>query len=140
MANGWRTGWCSPGLQHVPMLRSAARGALLCCALLLSSTLEVSSRGSGVGKDDPWNPHHIDGLPAEVRQYIAAICRGSAAAQHDFATYLPQEKRWRINLEYLHCDGLEGTYRQGGQCLDVDFVEVGSHFRLARKQYRGCGF
>jgi len=113
---------------------------LLCCALLTCSTLEASSRGSGVGKDDPWNANHIDGLPAEVRQYIAAICRGPAAAQHDFATYLPQEKRWRINLEYLHCDGLEGSYRQGGQCLDVDFVEVGSHFRLARKQYRGCGF
>src|SRR4051812_10449133 len=113
MASGWRSGQCSPGLQHVPMLRSAARGAVLCCALLLCSTLEVSSRGSGVGKDDPWNPHHLDGLPAEVRQYIAAICRGPAAAQHDFATYLPQDKRWRINLEYLHCEGLEGTYRQG---------------------------
>jgi hypothetical protein len=122
------------------MLRSAARGALLGCALLLCSTLEVNSRGGGVGKDDPWNPHHVDGLPAEVRQYIGAICGGPAAAQHDFATYLPQEKRWRINLEYLHCDGLEGRYRHGGQCLDVDFVEVGSHFRLARKQYRACGF
>jgi hypothetical protein len=140
MATGSRSGKKSLGLQHVSILRSAERGALLCCALLMCSTLEASSRGSAVGKDDPWNPHHIDGLPVEVRQFIATICKGSAAAQHDFATYLPRDKRWRINLEYLHCEGLEGRYRQGGQCLDVDFVEVGSHFRLARKQYRGCGF
>jgi hypothetical protein len=35
---------------------------------------------------------------------------------------------------------LGGEYRHGNQCLDVDFVEVGSHFRLASKRYRGCGF
>ena len=97
------------------------------------------SRGSTVNRDDPWNPQHIDDLPIEVREYIVRICHGPASAQHDFATYSPHEKRWRINLEYLRCNGL-GKYRRGNQCLDVDFIEVGSRFRLAGKQYRDCGF
>jgi len=86
-------------------------------------------KGSAVNRDEPWNPEHIDNLPVEVRQYIVGICHGPASAQHDFATYSPHEKRWRINLEYLRCKGL-GEYRRGNQCLDVDFIEVGSRFRL----------
>jgi hypothetical protein len=116
----------------VPALLSA-----LC--LLLCSELPAFSKSGGVDKDDPWNPHHIDNLPVEIRQYITGICTGPPSAQHDFATYSPHEKRWRINLEYLRCNGL-GEYPRGNQCLDVDFVEVGSRFRLARKQYRDCGF
>jgi hypothetical protein len=51
----------------------------------------------------------------------------------------PHEKRWRMNLEYLRCSGLR-EFRRGSQCLDSDFVEVESHFSLAAKQYRECGF
>ena len=107
--------------------------------LLLCGVYSAFPKGSGVIKDDPWNPHHIDDLPVEIRKYIAAICKGPPSAQHDFATYSPQQKRWRINLEYLQCEGL-GEFRRGNQCLDVDFVEVGSGFRLATKQYQDCGF
>ena len=123
----------------LPVVRKSGYAALLACGVLLTSLGGAASRG-GVGSDDPWNPHHIDVLPIEVRQYIAAICNGPAAAQHDFATYLPQHRRWRINLEYLHCNGLDGRFRRGDQCLDVDFVEVASHFRLKGRQYRTCGF
>ena len=115
------------------------RSLALACALLLGGVLPAVSKGSSVNRDDPWNPHHIAGLPVEVRQYIAGICKGAPRAQHDFATYLPQQKRWRINLEYLDCKGL-AEFRRGNQCLDVDFVQVGSGFRLATKQYRDCGF
>ena len=66
-------------------------------------------------------------------------CKGPPSAQHEFATYSAQERRWRINLEYLRCDGLR-EYRRGNQCLDVEFVAAGSRVRLARKQYRDCGF
>ena len=111
----------------------------LAAAILLCDICSAFPKGSGVIKDDPWNPHHIDDLPVEIRKYIAAICKGPPSAQHDFATYSPQQKRWRINLEYLQCEGL-GEFRRGNQCLDVDFVEVGSGFRLAAKQYRDCGF
>ena len=100
----------------------------------------VVSKASDINKDDPWAAHHIADLPSDVRHYIASICKGPARAQHDFATYNPSEKRWRINLEYLSCPGLEG-YRHGRECLDVDFVETsGSHFRLARQDFRACGF
>ena len=107
--------------------------------LLLCAASPAISKGSNVIKDAPWNSEHIDNLPPEIRQYIAGICKGPPSAQHDFATYSPQEKRWRINLEYLQCKGL-GEFRRGDQCLDVDFVAVGSHFRLARKSYASCGF
>jgi hypothetical protein len=116
-----------------------ARSLLLALCFLLCTELPAVSKGSAVNRDDPWNPEHIDDLPVEVRQYIVGICHGPASAQHDFATYSPREKRWRINLEYLRCKGL-GEYRRGNQCLDVDFIEVGSRFRLAGKQYRDCGF
>ena len=112
---------------------------LLALVLLLCSQLPAISKGSSVNHDAPLNSEHIAVLPPEVRSYVAGICHGPATAMHDFATYLPQEHRWRINLEYLHCNGL-GEYRRGNQCLDVDFVAVGSHFRLASKHYAACGF
>jgi hypothetical protein len=117
----------------------SARTVLLALCLVVFSEQLALSKGSSVAKDDPWNPHHIDDLPAEIRHYIAGICNGPPSAMHDFATYSPPEHRWRINLEYLQCKGL-GEYRTGNQCLDVDFVEVGTRFRLSGKQYRDCGF
>jgi hypothetical protein len=98
-----------------------------------------ASHASEINREGVWDPRHIDNLPPDVRHYISNICKGPARAQHDFATYLPSEHRWRINLEYLHCDGLE-RYRQDNQCLDVDFVEKGSHFLLASKEFRACGY
>ena len=44
--------------------------------------------------------------------WVSGAGPGPASAQHDFATYSPQEKRWRINLEYLRCKGL-GEFRRG---------------------------
>ncbi len=115
------------------------RPVLLTICFLLCSELSALSKGSSVIRDEPRNPEHINVLPAEIRRYIAGICKGPPVADHDFATYLPSEKRWRINFEYLHCKGL-GEYRHGNQCLDVDFVAVGSHFRLAKKRYAACGY
>ena len=119
--------------------RMIVRILLLATTILFSSQIPAASKGSAVIHDDPFNPHHIDDLPADVRQYIAAICKSPASAHHDFATYSPREKRWRINLEYLRCGGL-GEYRRGNQCMDVDFIEVGTRYRLASKAYRDCGY
>ena len=115
------------------------RTGLFALCLLFFSQLPAMSRGGISNDDGPWNTHHIDNLPVEIRNYIAGLCKSTPIAQHDFATYSPHEKRWRINLEYLHCNGL-GEYRRGNQCLDVDFVAVGSHFHLAKKSYADCGF
>ena len=116
------------------------RTLLLAICLVLFSAVPAAPKSSGgANKHDPFDAHHIDDLPPEVRQYIAGICKGKPIAQHNFATYSPAERRWRINLEYLRCKGL-GEYRHGNQCLDVDFVAVGSHFHLAREAYAECGF
>jgi hypothetical protein len=64
-----------------------ARTLLLAFCLLLGGELPVLSKGSAVHKEEPWDPHHIDDLPIEVRHYIASICKGPPSAQHDFATY-----------------------------------------------------
>jgi hypothetical protein len=117
-------------------MTATTRTLLLTLCLLFCGELPAVSKGSAVNKDDPWNPHHITDLPVEIQQYIAGVCKGPPSAMHDFATYSPPERRWRINLEYLQCKGLGGDYRRGNQCLDVDFVAVGSHFRLVRKHVR----
>ena len=115
----------------------AIRTWLLAFCLLLCGAVQAVA--GSMNKHDPWDSHHINGLPPEVRHYIAAICKSEPSAQHDFATYNPHEHRWRINLEYLRCDGL-GEFRHGNQCLDVDFVEVGAAYRLASKHYADCGY
>ena len=93
------------------------RTLLLALCVLLLSEVPAAPKSSGSGnRHETWDTHHIDNLPPEVRHYIEGICKGLPAAQHDFATYLPTEKRWRINLEYLRCSGLS-EYRHGNQCL-----------------------
>ena len=116
-----------------------ARSLLLALCLLPCAGYQAIAKGSSPIHDELWDAHHIGDLPVEVRQYITGVCKGPPRAQHDFATYSPHEKRWRINLEYLQCNGL-GVYRHGNQCLDVDFVVAGSHYRLVRKSYADCGF
>jgi hypothetical protein len=118
----------------------AVRPLLIALCIPFLSEPPAVSKGSSPYRDAPWDPHHIDNLPADARQYIRGICKGPPQAQHDFATYNPQEKRWRIKLEYLRCEGLGNDFRRGNQCLDVDFVAMDSHFRLARKHYADCGF
>ncbi|MCP1831824.1 hypothetical protein J2R76_000251 [Bradyrhizobium sp. USDA 4532] len=115
------------------------RTPFLALCLVLLSIPPALSKGSVGNKHDPLDPNHVDNLPPDVRRYVAGICRGTPVAQHDFATYSPQEKRWRINLEYLQCSVI-GEYRKGNQCMDVDFVAEGAHFRLVRKTYAACGF
>ena len=51
----------------------AVRIVLLAGCILLFGQLPAVSRGSGVSKDEPWNSHHIDELPADIRHYIASI-------------------------------------------------------------------
>jgi hypothetical protein len=116
-----------------------ARTPILTVAILLSSALPAASMGSAVTHDDPYNPHHIDDLPSDIRQYVAHICKSPASARHEFAVYFPSDRRWRISLEYLSCSGL-GEYRRGNQCLQVDFIGVGKQYRLVSKAYRECGY
>jgi len=41
----------------------------LAVVLLIAGALPAAPKGSAVIHDDPYNPHHIDRLPAEIRQH-----------------------------------------------------------------------
>ena len=47
-------------------------------------------------KDDPWNPEHINHLPAEVRTAVLAKCLTVPTAGHYFVTYFHDQ----INLHF----------------------------------------
>jgi hypothetical protein len=62
--------------------------ALIAVGLLatISQVPSAFARAAGFHGEDPWNPQHIGGLPAEVRTALARMCGGSRA-QHQFASY-----------------------------------------------------
>ena len=64
----------------------------LAVVFLIAGALPAAPKGSAVIHDDPYNPHHIDRLPAEVQQYIAKICKGPASAKHDFCNLFTSRK------------------------------------------------
>jgi hypothetical protein len=115
------------------------RAHLLLAAGLVLAGLS-GSQARSINKEDIWDPSHIGSLPAEVRSYVATLCKGPARAQRDFATYNPREHRWRINIEYLRCEGLAHDFRHGRECLDVDFISDGGSYRMARKNFAACGY
>jgi hypothetical protein len=75
-------------------------------ALLLgSSTLSAQALSSGPRAHDPWNPQHIDSLPAEIRGAIgpySRVCGGPLRAQHSFATYFQRGAARLIGLHFEH--------------------------------------
>ena len=71
---------------------------------LLATTSQASpafARG-GLHLEDRWNPQHLDGLPAEVRNALARMCRGSRA-EHQFAGYFENSRVLVLHFEHLRC-------------------------------------
>jgi hypothetical protein len=59
-------------------------------AIVIGLSLGLGARSIAVAqivKDPPWNPDHIDHLPAEVRSAVVAKCGKLPSAGHYFATY-----------------------------------------------------
>jgi hypothetical protein len=120
------------------MLRGAKRLimklALIAIGLLVTTgqTSLAFARG-GVHPEDPWNPQHINGLPAEVRNVLARMCGGSRA-QHQFAGYFQNSRILVLHFEHFRCGDRGALCTQAG-CLHQVYVSTGGRYRLLRSYY-----
>jgi hypothetical protein len=64
------------------------KSTLIAIGLLATASLALPAfaRGGLHLLDPAWNPQHISGLPAEVRNALAHMCR-DPQAEHQFARY-----------------------------------------------------
>jgi hypothetical protein len=79
-------------------------------------------------KDPPWNPEHIDHLPADVRSAVLAKCPRRPNAGHYFATYFHDE----IHLHYEHLHWDAASFCNDSQCLNQVYKLTGGHNHLAK--------
>ena len=97
--------------------------ALIAIGLLttISQVAPAFARGGGIHSEDPWNPQHINGLPAEVRNALARMC-GTARAQHQFAGYFQNSRVLVLHFEHFRCGDRRALCTSGlptsGLCLD----------------------
>jgi hypothetical protein len=87
--------------------------------------------------DPALNPQHINGLPAEVRNALAHMCRGPQA-QHQFAGYSQNLRTLVLHFEHLHCADRGAFCTQAG-CLHRVYVSEGGRYRLLRSYYAPKG-
>jgi hypothetical protein len=81
--------------------------------------------------DPSLNPQHINGLPADVRNALAHMCRG-AQAQHQFAGYSQNLRTLVLHFERLHC-GDRGAFCTRAGCLHQVYVSEGGRIDEAAK-------
>jgi hypothetical protein len=84
-------------------------------------------------KDDPWNPEHINSLPAEVRAAVLAKCPTLPAAGHYFATYFHDQIN--LHFELFHCESSKAGLCNSSGCLHQVYKLTGGHYRLAKSFY-----
>jgi hypothetical protein len=110
---------------------------LVLIAIALLATASQASlafaRGGGLHAEDPWNPQHIDGLPAEVRSALARMCGGSRA-QHPFAGYYQNSRVLVLHFEHFRCGDGHALCTQAG-CLHQVYTSTGGRYRLLRSYY-----
>jgi hypothetical protein len=70
-------------------------------------------------KDPPWNPDHIDHLPAEVRRAV-------------LATYSQNSRQINLHFEKFHCE--QGpTFCTPAGCLHQVYALTAGHYHLVKK-------
>jgi hypothetical protein len=100
----------------------------------LLATVSLASpafaRGGPLHLLDPaLNPQHISGLPAEVRNAVAQMCR-DPQAEHQFASY-SQQRVLVLHFEHLRCGNGAKFCTQAG-CLHQVYTSTDGHYRLSR--------
>src|SRR5262249_30703535 len=89
--------------------------------LLATASLAVPSfaRGGLHLLDPAWNPQHISGLPAEVRDALAHICRVSKA-EHQFARYSQNLRSLVLHFEHFRCGDARALCTNSASGLHLD--------------------
>ena len=102
-------------------------------AALFGAIVLAGGADAQIVKDPPWNPEHINRLPAEIRHAVLAMCSATPDAGHYFATY----SRDQVNLhfEYFHCESARSGLCNGTQCLRQVYRLTGGHYHLAKSFY-----
>jgi len=106
-------------------------------ATAISQASPAFARGGVHLLDPALNPQHINGLPAEVRDAVAHMCR-SAQAEHQFARYSQNLHVLVLHFEHFRCrDGHAHCTRAG--CLHQVYVSTGGGYRLSKSYYAPAG-
>jgi hypothetical protein len=108
--------------------RFIAAGMLLSLIGQLSPAIARGSAGTG---DHPWNPEHINQLPAEVRKNISHLCGPSLRAAHYFATYSENSRFLNLHFEHSQC---QKVCTQMG-CLHQVYALTNGRYRLLKSYY-----
>jgi hypothetical protein len=91
------------------------KGTLIAIGLLATASLALPAfaRGGLHLLDPAWNPQHISGLPAEVRNAAAHMCRDSQA-DHQFARYSQNLRIIVLHFEHFRCGDARALLHAGG--------------------------
>ena len=100
---------------------------------VISQASPAFARGGVHLLDPTLNPQHINGLPAEVRDAVAHMCR-SAQAQHQFARYSQNLRVLVLHFEHFRCGDRSALCAQAG-CLHQVYTSTGGRYRLLRSYY-----
>jgi hypothetical protein len=108
---------------------------LIVIGLLATASLALPAfaRGDLHLLDPAWNPQHISGLPAEVRNALAHMCRDSKA-EHQFARYSQNLHVLVLHFEHFRCGGARAICTQAG-CLHQVYTSTRGRYQLLRSYY-----
>ena len=111
------------------------KGTLIAIGLLATASLALPAfaRGGLHLLDPAWNRQHISGLPAEVRNALAHMCRDSKA-EHQFAGYFQNSRILVLHFEHFRCSNRGALCTQAG-CLHQVYISTGGRYRLLRSYY-----
>jgi len=106
-------------------------------AINISQASPAFARGGLRLLDPTLNPQHINGLPVEVRNALAHMCRG-AQAQHQFARYSQNLQVLVLHFEHFRCGNGRATCARAG-CLHQVYVSTEGRYRLSKSYYASEG-
>ena len=109
--------------------------APIALGLLVTASLAspAFARGGLHLLDPAWNPQHINGLPAEVRNALTHMC-GDSQAEHQFASYSQNLRFLVLHFERFRCGNRGALCTQSG-CLHQVYVSTGGHYRSLRSYH-----
>jgi hypothetical protein len=107
--------------------------AITVSVLLSLTSSPAFARSGGPTAEDRWNPQHVSGLPAEVRNAVVRMCGQPPKAERAFSSYFENSRRIVLHFEHLRCDGRPLCTQAG--CLQQIYILTGGRYRLLKSYY-----